>query len=77
MLQLRDHNARAMVPAHTPLSSLRTGRYPSHTGIGPDVLVENVPYGMPGREVFVAEYLRDAGYKTHAIGKVRLPGVDY
>jgi hypothetical protein len=37
---------------------------------GPDVLVENVPYGMPGREVFVAEYLKDAGYKTHAIGKV-------
>lgn len=47
-----------------------TGRYPSHTGIGPDVLVENVPYGMPAREKFVAEYLKDAGYKTHAIGKV-------
>ena len=82
--------------------TIMTGRYPSHTGIGPDVLVENVPYGetdtattpapvrnfvrlhryqqthrelrvclpgMPGREVFVAEYLKDAGYRTHAIGK--------
>jgi hypothetical protein len=53
--------------------TIMTGRYPSHTGIGPDVLVENVPYGMPGREKFVAEYLKDAGYKTHAIGKVSQP----
>jgi arylsulfatase A-like enzyme len=28
---------------------------------------------MPGREKFVAEYLKDAGYKTHAIGKVSQP----
>ena len=52
--------------------TIMTGRYPSHTGIGPDVLVENVPYGMPAREKFLPEYLREAGYKTHAIGKVRL-----
>jgi arylsulfatase A-like enzyme len=53
--------------------TIMTGRYPSHTGIGPDVLVENVPYGMPGREVFVAQYLKDAGYMTH-VGCQRLVG---
>ena len=36
-------------------STIITGRYPSHTCIGPDVLVENVPYGAPAREVFMAE----------------------
>lgn len=45
-----------------------TGRYPSHSGIGPDVIVENVPYGTPAREVFMAEYIKKAGYKTHAVG---------
>jgi arylsulfatase A-like enzyme len=44
-----------------------TGRYASHTGIGPDVLVENVPFGVPGREVFMPAYLKKAGYKTHAV----------
>lgn len=51
-------------------------RYPSHTGIGPDVLVENVPYGVPAREVFIAEYLKKAGYKTHAVGKWHLGKCD-
>jgi arylsulfatase B/arylsulfatase I/J len=51
-------------------STIMTGRYASHTGIGPDVLVENVPFGVPGREVFIGEYLKKAGYKTHAVGKV-------
>lgn len=49
-------------------STIMTGRYPSHSGIGPDVLVENVPYGTPAREVFIAEYIKKAGYKTHAVG---------
>ena len=49
-------------------STIMTGRYPSHTGIGPDVLVENVPYGAPAREVFMAEYIKKVGYKTHAVG---------
>ena len=59
---------------HSPslLPSVMTGRYPSHTGMGPDVIVESVPYGVPGREVFVAEYLKKAGYMTHAVGKWHL-----
>ena len=57
-------------------SALMTGRYPSHTGIGPDVLVENVPYGVPARETFVAEVLKQAGYATHAVGKWHLGKCD-
>ena len=53
-------------------SAFMTGRYPSHTGIGPDVLVENVPYGVPAREKYIAEHLKQAGYATHAVGKWHL-----
>ena len=64
-------------PLCTPTrATIMTGRYPSHTGMGPDVLVENVPYGVPGREVFVAEYLKKAGYMTHAVGKWHLGACD-
>ena len=47
-----------------------TGRYQSHTGIGPDVIVEYNPYGLPAREVLLPALLKDAGYATHAVGKV-------
>ena len=34
-------------PLCTPTrATIMTGRYPSHTGMGPDVIVENVPYGV-------------------------------
>ena len=47
-----------------------TGRYPSHTGLGPAVIPPNSPYGMGGKETFLPELLKVAGYATHAIGKV-------
>ena len=28
-----------------------------------------MPYGVPARETFMAEYLQKAGYQTHAVGK--------
>jgi len=53
-----------------------TGRYPFHTGIGPDVIVINQPYGVPARERFLPQYLQDAGYRTHAVGKWHLGTCD-
>eukprot|EP00039_Didymoeca_costata_P006969 m.95015 g.95015 ORF g.95015 m.95015 type:complete len:649 (-) comp13473_c0_seq4:141-2087(-) len=57
-------------------STIMTGRYPSHTGIGPDVIMIDWPYGVPAREVFFAERLQAAGYRTHAVGKWHLGACD-
>ena len=46
-----------------------TGRYPSHTGIGPAVIPPNAPYGMPKEETLLPQVLSAAGYRTAAIGK--------
>lgn len=54
-------------------STIMTGRYPSHTGIGPNVDRIDYPYGVPAREVFFPELLREkAGYSTHMVGKWHL-----
>ena len=51
-------------------SALMTGRYPQHTGIGPDVDRIDWPHGVPARETFLPELLRDrAGYDCHMVGK--------
>eukprot|EP01060_Flectonema_neradi_P009679 TRINITY_DN16896_c0_g1_i2.p1 TRINITY_DN16896_c0_g1~~TRINITY_DN16896_c0_g1_i2.p1 ORF type:complete len:181 (+),score=37.92 TRINITY_DN16896_c0_g1_i2:36-545(+) len=52
--------------------TIMTGRYASHTGIGPSVIMEEQPYGMPGSEVFLPELLKDVGYSTHMVGKWHL-----
>merc|ERR1719192_2503363 len=49
-----------------------TGRYPSHNGIGPDVIRPNRPYGLPADEVTLAQKFQEAGYKTHLVGKWHL-----
>ena len=49
-----------------------TGRYPSHTGIGPGVIPPNAPYGMPKEETLLPQVLGAVGYRTAALGKVRL-----
>eukprot|EP00054_Salpingoeca_dolichothecata_P018758 m.115719 g.115719 ORF g.115719 m.115719 type:complete len:581 (+) comp22999_c0_seq2:358-2100(+) len=57
-------------------ATIMTGRYASHTGIGPDVIVITDPYGLPAREKLLPEYLKQAGYATHAIGKWHLGACD-
>jgi arylsulfatase B/arylsulfatase I/J len=60
-------------------ATLMTGRYPHHTGIGPDVIEVDHPYGAPAREVFLPAHLRDGaggGYATHAVGKWHLGTCD-
>ena len=49
-----------------------TGRYPSHTGIGPQVIRPGHPYGMPSSEVFMSQKFKSANYSTHAVGKWHL-----
>ena len=51
--------------------TIMTGRYPVHNGIGPSIIGERSPYGVPAGEVFLSEKFKSAGYDTHAIGKVR------
>lgn len=50
-------------------ASIMTGRYPSHYGIGHDVIGDVAPFGVPSDEVFLAQKFKSAGYDTHAIGK--------
>jgi len=52
--------------------TILTGRYPSHTGIGPNVIKPTHPYALPKMEVTLAETLRGAGYRTHMVGKWHL-----
>ena len=49
--------------------TIMTGRYVSHTGIGPNVIKPTAPYAMPKAEVFLPEFMRRAGYETAAVGK--------
>ena len=52
--------------------AINTGRYPSHTGIGPGVISPTEAYGMPKEETMLAQIMKRAGYATAAIGKWHL-----
>jgi len=52
--------------------TIMTGRYPSHTGIGPSVIRCTMPYAMPKAEVLLPELLKRDSYQTHMIGKWHL-----
>eukprot|EP00494_Astrolonche_serrata_P000023 UN00023 len=53
-------------------STIMTGRYPFHTGMGPDILEAHEPFGLPKRETLLPKKLKDIGYHTSAIGKWHL-----
>jgi arylsulfatase A-like enzyme len=53
-------------------ASIMTGRYPSHTGLGPDVDRIDWPVGVPASEIFFPQRLQDMGYATHMVGKWHL-----
>lgn len=40
------------------------------SGIQHFVIFAAQPYGLPLKEVTIAQYLKNLGYKTHAVGKV-------
>ena len=50
-------------------STIMTGRFTSHTGVGPNVIKPSAPYAVPKNETFLPELLVEAGYATHAVGK--------
>ena len=50
--------------------SVGSGRYPLHHGIN-DWIPPSSSYGMPLNETTIADHFKTAGFKTHAIGKVR------
>ena len=53
-------------------SALMTGRYPHHTGTGPDYIRNERPYGVPIQEVFLSQLLKKSSYSTHIVGKWHL-----
>jgi arylsulfatase A-like enzyme len=53
--------------------AILTGRYPSHTGIGPNVIPPAAPYGMPAVETLLPELLTMANFSTAALGKWCVP----
>ena len=60
-------------PICTPTrASFMTGRYPIHLGLQSGVIRDAVPDGVPLNETMVPVYLRQAGYKTHSVGKWHL-----
>lgn len=52
--------------------TIMTGRYPSHTGIGPAVIQPPYPYAMPAAEVLLPQKFKEAGYQTAMVGKWHL-----
>ncbi|CAN0073946.1 unnamed protein product [Pylaiella littoralis] len=53
-------------------ASLMTGRYPVRFGMQYDVILSGAPWGLPFSEKIFPEYMKDAGYETHMVGKWHL-----
>lgn len=51
-------------------SALHTGRYNIRYGLQTQVIPNNKAYGLSLEETLMPQYMKQLGYKTHAIGKV-------
>ncbi|KAH7966453.1 hypothetical protein HPB49_016419 [Dermacentor silvarum] len=66
-------NSHYALPSCTPSrSALMTGLYAIRTGLQGFAIHVADPWGLPSNVRLLPEYLRDIGYETHLIGKVRL-----
>jgi len=46
--------------------------YANYSGMQHDVILATQPYGLGLNETLMPQYLKQLGYATHAVGKVRM-----
>ncbi|CAM9233994.1 unnamed protein product, partial [Ectocarpus sp. 6 AP-2014] len=53
-------------------ASIMTGRYPVRYGMQYSVIMPGSPWGLPTSEKILPEYMNEAGYESHMVGKWHL-----
>ena len=66
-------NRHYVMPLCTPSrAAFMTGRHPINIGMQHFVIVPDEPWGLGLEQKIMPEYFKDAGYRTHIIGKWHL-----